>query len=219
MKKIIAIVLAVSSLFYLTATKVLAEWSAGVSVSSGVYEASGTETSGTESEKATAREHAQFTYPSIFLEYNLGRVSFGLDVIPGTVTTTEQARTDNGVGDTGITTGNDIITNKASVGLSKHVSLYALVPIMDTGAFARIAVMRVDVETKETLGTGSTYPDTSMQGASLSLGYQHDTGGGFLRAEVGYTEYEGIKVTSTNSHIVNADVEGTWGRISIGKTF
>ena len=38
MKKIIAIVLAVSSLFFLTATKTLAEWSAGVSASVGVYE-------------------------------------------------------------------------------------------------------------------------------------------------------------------------------------
>ena len=219
MKKIIAIVLAVSSLFFLTATKVLAEWSAGVSVSSGVYEASGTETSGTESEKATAREHAQFTYPSIFLEYNLGRVSFGLDVIPGTVTTEEQARTDNGVGDTGITTGNDIITNKASVRLSRHVSLYALVPIMDTGAFARIAVMRVDVETKESLGTGSTYPDTNMEGASLSLGYQHDTDAVFVRAEVGYSDYEGITVTSSTSNKVDVDVDGAWARISIGRTF
>ena len=61
MKKIIAIVLAVSSLFFLTATKVLAEWSAGVSVSSGVYEASGTETQEGDNEKSTATEHAQFT--------------------------------------------------------------------------------------------------------------------------------------------------------------
>ena len=41
MKKIIAIVLAVSSLFFLTVTKTLADWTAGVSVTGGVYEASG----------------------------------------------------------------------------------------------------------------------------------------------------------------------------------
>ena len=221
MKKIIAIVLAVSSLFFLTATKVLAEWSAGVSVSSGVYEADGTETSGTESEINKANEEALFTYPSIFLEYNTGRVSFGLDVIPGSVTTEEQARTDNGVGDNSLTTGNDVITNKVSVEFSRHVSLYALVPITDIGAFARVQIMRVDVETKESLGTGSTYPDTTMKGAALSIGYQHNFDGGvFVRAEVGASKYNTIKVTSSNSHIVEADLDGEkWGRISIAKSF
>ena len=34
---------------------------------------------------------------------------------------------------------------------------------MDTGAFIRAAVMRADVATKESLGTGSTYPDTNMR--------------------------------------------------------
>ena len=43
MKKIIAIVLAVSSIFFLTVSKTLAEWSVGVSYGVGEYEASGTE--------------------------------------------------------------------------------------------------------------------------------------------------------------------------------
>ena len=38
MKKIIAIVLAVSSLFFLTVSNALADWTAGLSVSHGVYE-------------------------------------------------------------------------------------------------------------------------------------------------------------------------------------
>ena len=224
MKKIIAIVLAVSSLFLLTASKVLAEWSAGVSVSHGNYEASGTETLKSSSKKTSKAEEGQFTYPSIFLEYNLGRVSLGFDVIPGSVTTEEQARTDYNNSAGVPCTGNDAcgtgVTNKASVELSRHVSLYALVPITDIGAFARVQIMRVDVETKESLGTGSTYPDTHMTGASLSLGYQHDTGGAFVRAEVGYTDYEGISVTSSNTaNKVEAEVDGTWARISIGKTF
>ena len=224
MKKIIAIVLAVSSLFFLTVSNALAEWSAGISVAHGVYRADATETQEGDGEKnSTTGKVGQFTYPSIFLEYNLGRVSVGFDVIPGSVTTEESSRTDinigisNGVGNDGVLAG---VTNKASVELSRHVSLYALVPIMDIGAFARIAVMRVDVETKEALNTGSKYPDTHMTGASLSLGYQHDTDAVFIRAEVGYTDYEGISVTSSNTaNKVDADVDGAWARISIGKTF
>ena len=91
---------------------------------------------------------------------------------------------------------------------------------MDTGAFARVQIIRVDVETKDSLGSGSTYPDTTMEGASLSLGYQHDTGGAFVRAEVGASDYNSLSVKASNTaNKVDVDVEGAWARISIGKTF
>ena len=80
--------------------------------------------------------------------------------------------------------------------------------------------MRVDIETKEVLGTGSEYPDTHMRGASLSLGYQHDTGGAFVRAEVGHTNYEGVSVSASNTaNNVEADIDGGFARISIGRSF
>ena len=225
MKKIIAIVLAVSSLFFLTATKTLADWSAGVSVSVGGYEATGSENEDGEINNtvSTNSMEGKFSYPSLFVEYNTGMVSICFDVIPGSVETTEQARTDyNGNGPV-VSTGNDggtgSVTNKAKVEISKHISLYALVPIMDTGAFIRAAIIRADVATKESLDTGSSYPDTDMKGASLSVGYQYNTGGGFVRAEAGITEYDTVTATSNNGHKVSADVDGEWARISIGKTF
>ena len=58
-----------------------------------------------------------------------------------------------------------------------------------------------------------------MKGASLSLGYQHDTDGFFIRGEVGYTDYEGITVQSNTTNKVEVDVDGGWARISIGHTF
>ena len=225
MKKIIAIVLAFSSIFFLTATKTLADWSAGVSVSVGGYEATGSENEDGEINNtvSTNSMEGKFSYPSLFVEYNTGMVSIGFDVIPGSVETTEQARTDyNGNGPV-VSTGNDggtgSVTNKAKVEISKHISLYALVPIMDTGAFVRAAVIRADVATKESLDTGSTYPDTDMKGGSLSLGYQYNTSAGFVRAEAGITEYDTVTATSNNGHKVSADVSGEWARVSIGKTF
>jgi len=84
----------------------------------------------------------------------------------------------------------------------------------------RVAVMRADVETKESLATGSVYPDTTMKGASLSIGYQHNFGWGFVRAEVGRSSYETIKVTGSGGHTVEANLDGEkWGRISIAKSF
>ena len=224
MKKIIVIVLAVSSIFFLTVTKTLAEWSAGVSASVGHFKATGQETEDGEINKTVSTNllEGKFSYPTLFVEYNTGLVSVGLDYIPGSVETTEQARTDINIGDSaGV--GNDglgaAITNKASVELSRHVSLYALVPIMDTGAFIKAGVSRMNVKTKESLATGSTYPDTNMRGGSLSLGYQYDFDAGFIRAEVGVSEYDTVSATSSNGHKVTADVDGEWARISIGKTF
>ena len=226
MKKIIAIVLAVSTLFFLTATKVVAEWSAGISMTKGDFRATGKETEDGEVNTlpSTNLVEGAFTYPSIFVEKNIGIVSIGLDLIPGTVDTEEQARTDInlgdsfGIGNDGGTTG---VTNKASVSISRHVSLYAVVqPLTDIGAFVRVAVTRADVETNESLGTGSVYPDTTLKGASLSIGYQHNFGWGFVRAEVGRSNYETIEVISTNGHKVRADLDGEkWGRISIAKSF
>ena len=220
MKKIIVMVLAVTSLFFLTVSNTLADWSVGVSLGSGVYEADGTETEDGEVNFATAEEK-KFTYPSIFVEYDTGMVSFGLDYIPGTVETEESARTDYNC--TPLCTGNDGgstgLTNTVKVGFSQHLTLYAVVPIMDTGAFIRAGVIRVDVETRELLNTGSTYPDADVFGGTLSLGYQHDLDWGFVRAEAGHTEYETITVTSNNNHKVDADVNGNWGKISIGKSF
>ena len=227
MKKIIAIVLAVSSLFLLTATKVIADWSAGVSMTHGQFSATGKETEDGEINTlpSTNLVEGAFTFPSIFFEKNVGIVSIGLDFIPGTVDTEEQARTDINLGDALNGTGNDGgatgVTNKASVSISKHTTLYAVLqPLADIGAFVRVAVMRADVETKESLGTGSTYPDTTMKGGSISIGYQHNLDWGFVRAEAGRSAYETIKVTSTNGHTVEADLDGDkWGRISIGRTF
>ena len=228
MKKIIAIVLAVSSLFFLTATKVLAEWSAGVSITHGLFAATGTETEDGEVNTlpSTNLVEGEFTFPSIFFEKNVGIVSIGLDYIPGTVDTEEQARTDNNASSpnsnsTGNDGGDDGVTNKASVSISHHVSLYALVqPITDIGAFVRVAVMRADVETKESLGTGSTYPDATMAGKTISIGYQHNFDSFFVRAEAGKSSYDTLEVISTNGHKVRADLDGEkWGRISIARSF
>ena len=219
MKKIMAVIIAASSLFFLTVSNTFAEWSVGFSVNKGEYEASGTELE--DGELNTSKtEKGEFTYPSVFVEYKTGMASVGIDYIPGEVVTEEQARTDTGVGDSSLTTGNDTnVTNKAKVGFSQHVTLYALAPIMETGAFVRAGVIRVNINTKETLGTGSTYPDTHVFGGSLSLGYQHDAAEVFFRAEIGRTVYEEISVTSSFGHKVDADVQGNWARLSIGKTF
>ena len=79
----------------------------------------------------------------------------------------------------------------------------------------------VKVETKEDLATGSTYGDDNIYGGTFGLGYTHDTDGGFVRVEVGVSQYEEVSLTSTSNdqNKVEADIQGGFARISIGKSF
>jgi len=223
MRKVFSIVVASMALSFLSFTSSMAELSMGVSLSHGVYKASGSENE--DGEITSASAESKFSYPSVFAEWNTGVVSIGIEVIPGSVTTDQASRTDLNLGDAdGIGTGNDGttsgVTNTAEVSISQHVTLYGLLPIMDSGAYLKAGISRMDVKTNESLATGSTYGDVEgVQGLHASLGYQHDTGGAFFRAEIGYSEYDNVSVKGSNSHTVQADIEGKYARISIGHTF
>ena len=226
MKKIIAIVLTVSSLFFVMVSKSLAEITMGISGTVGVYEASGNEVlSGGRTN--TAKEHKKFGYPTIFAEYNLGPASLGLEIIAGSVTTNEEARTDYNTSEpdgSNVCTGNDFCgtsgTNRVSVEVSRHISVYGILPIMETGAYLKAGLSRMNVETKESLATGSTYGDvTGVGGKHLSLGYQHNIDYGFVRIEVGRSSYDNISATGSAGHKVDVDIEGGFARLSIGKSF
>ena len=221
MKKVLSIVVASMALFFFSFTSSMAELSMGISLSHGVYKATGSENEDGAITSASAEN--KFAYPSVFAEYNTGTVSIGVEVIPGSVTTEQASRTDinlgdtNGVGNDGTTSG---VTNTIEVSISQHITLYGLLPIMDSGAYLKAGISKMDVKTNESLATGSTYGDVEgVQGLHASLGYQHDTGGAFFRAEVGYSEYDNISIKGSNSHTVQADIEGKYARISIGHTF
>ena len=226
MRKIVSMVVASVTLFFFSLTSLQAEMRAGIAGSVGLFEASGSELEGgTGGETNTATDAAKFAYPSIFVEFNTGPVVLGLDFIPSSVESDEASRTDINIGDSQLTTGNDGgasgVTNTAKVAIDQHITLYGLLPIMDTGAYLRAGISRMNVETKEALGTGSSYTDkTGVQGVHGGLGYQHDTDGGvFLRAELFYSKYDNVKLTGTGGHIVDVDLEGGGAKISIGRAF
>ena len=78
--------------------------------------------------------------------------------------------------------------------------------------------------TEESLGTGSTYGDTTLEGLGLGLGYQHDLDdlGVFIRAEISASGYEDAKAISsaTPGNVITVNnMYGAEGSIRIGKTF
>ena len=226
MKKTIAVVIAVTTLFFYGVTNSMAEWTAGISVSHGEYSASGQENRNGSITHANDMAAKEVTYPTIFFEKAFDYASVGISIIPATQESEEASRTDYNC-TAGIAlhcTGNDgstgSVTNTAKVQLSQHVTLYTIVPIM-AGAFARAGIQTVLVETDETLNTGSKYDDKRIVGGTIGLGYQHDTGGGFVRIEAGYSRYNTLELTSTTNskNKVTADLDGSFGRLSIGRSF
>ena len=155
---------------------------------------------------------------SIFLEKTLGsRIAVGVDYVPSAIQseTKEKATTD-------MTTSNSntAVTQKIAVDFEDLTTLYVALNVTDN-LYVKVGALTMDVTTKETLGTGSTYPNTSLDGTSIGAGYNLDMDNGmFFRAEALYMDIDGVKLTSSNSHVVEVSgIDGATGSISFGKSF
>ena len=210
-----------SGLFYTTSA--MSELKIGVSAVAGVFNADGTEKEVTETN--TSEQDILVSYGEIWIENSFDQgFSIGLAFIPHKIGTPTEERTDiplTSAGSTDSGSTSDSGTNKAQADVENHLTLYATVPLGDTGFYGKIGVSHMDVISGESLSTGSAYPDVDVFGASVAIGYERETADVFLRLEIGASDYEEIKATSTtnNDNQVTADVTGVTARISIGKAF
>ena len=187
---------------------------AGVSLTAGYFETSATEK---ENDETSASKSAEGLggIASIFVEKEIGGLSLGVSYTPKAYETeeTEHKQVDGG----------STVTNKAQVDFTDLMTLYAIIRPNDSGVYGKLGVMTVEVETNESLGTGSTYPDTDMDGVLVALGYDRDLdNGNFVRIEGSYMSLGGVTVTSSNNSdnsVTTDDVEGFGATISVGKSF
>lgn len=213
MKKILTIVTA--ALF--ASASAYAEIRIGISGAFTALSTSGTETVKSSNAKKNLTKDEDVVVPSIFIEHVTDAgVAVGLDIVPGEAELGSGSRTD----DDFETTGN----NKAGAELSSHITAYALLPVMDNGLYLKAGVARADVDTTETLVTGTSYGNQSVNGILVGAGIQKDMGGMFFRAEASYTDYEDVSLNGSTTaegdkNKVEADVDATAFRISIGKAF
>jgi len=109
-------------------------------------------------------------------------------------------------------------TQKVDVSFDDSMSVYLLMPIMDTGFFVKAGQTETDITTKETLFTGATYGNLSLTGDFVGAGYQHDlTDMFFVRAEAQYTEYSNGSITGSTGHIIKTkDVGSATAKFSVG---
>jgi len=174
--------------------KSYAEMTYGVSLGLTKINADGTETEGGETNDGSADHNV--IIPSLFAEYAYSdTISVGLDYIPLTADVSDKAksRSDTETSVTGTTTTTTTSrTQSAQAELSNHVTLYSNYMLTDT-AFVKAGVAFVQLETQESLGTGSNYGNEDIYGAVIGIGSKR----GNSRFELVYTDYEDVSLTST----------------------
>ena len=186
----------------------------GVSLTAGYFETSAKEKEGNETSISKDAEGLG-AIASLFVEKELGAISIGVSYTPNAYETEETSHQQ--------VDGGSTVTNKAQVDFTDLMTIYAMTAPNDSGFYGKIGVMSVDVETNESLGTGSTYPDSDMEGVMVAIGFDRDLdNGAFIRIEGSYMSLDGITVTSTNNSdnsVTTEDVEGYGATISVGRSF
>lgn len=126
----------------------------------------------------------------------------------------------------GTGTGEGSVTNKVQVDLTNLATAY-LAFHHEKGAFIKAGIMRGDLKTNESLGTGSQYGNAKLDGYTYGVGYERgfsfNDSNLFFRAELNQTHFEKISLSATGSDNRNSiqvdNMSGTNGVISIGKNF
>ena len=191
MKKTILVIM-ISMLAFVG--KSYAEMSYGVSLAFTQINADGSETEGGEINNGSA-DHS-VVIPSLFAEYAYSdKVSVGLDYIPLSADVSDKAksRTDTETSVTGTTTTTSTSrAQSAQAELSNHVTLYSNYMLSDA-TYVKAGLAFVQLETQESLGTGSNYGNEDIYGAVIGVGAKS----GNSRFEIVYTDYEDVSLTST----------------------
>ena len=164
----------------------------------------------------------EFGFGSIFVEGMLpgDKISIGVDYVPMAL---ESETTENIQNMKTVQTGEDAqSTNTVKVEFENLMTVYALLHATDALYF-KVGYMEVDVNTVENLATGGSYGNTSLDGYSIGVGYNHDMdNGAFVRVETNWMELDGTELTNANDSTKKVKADGITGAsvgLSVGKSF
>ena len=223
MKKIAINFLAVLFISALSFTKAFAvDLTFGVSGAIVDLQAEGseTETGAVSAETTSTSVSNMFGTGSIFAEAKFDKLAFGVDYIPidADVSDATHTRTDTETSVTGnkkeTTTSR---TQSAAAEVSDHLTIYANYYVNDV-FYLHLGYASVDVVTNESLDTGSSYGDASINGVQYGLGFQMTDN---FRLEAAYTDYDSVSITSsvartgvTTNNKISADLDTTQVKLS-----
>ena len=224
MKKLISVLFASLCLvgFQSSAQANDVSFSVGVAGNSGGYYAVGTETIQQAVDTAVTEESGAFedSHQSAFFELGIGdNMAVGVEFALSDIQTPENTnvRLDK------LASGTSSVTNTVKASFSDKTTVYIQARMLG-GLYTRIMYHNVNVISEESLGTGGTYGDATIEGLGLGLGYQYDLDdvGIFIRAEITASGYEDTKAISSADpgRVVRIDnMYGAEGSIRVGKTF
>jgi len=231
MRKILIGLSAGAALLFGTASTFAADgFGVGVALSAASINASGTETEGTataagETNSGSASNRALIG--SVFAEYTKGLFTVGIDYVPfdADVSSATKTRTDveTSVTDTATTTTTSR-TQSAQAEIADHTTAYIEV---GNNLYLKAGYVQVTVNTKESLGTGSSYGNADLNGTLLGAGFR---GGGdsglYYKLEGTYTDYDTLNLTSTvartgvtTNNKISADLDVTQVKLGLGYRF
>tara|TARA_B110000037_G_scaffold91905_1_gene108417 strand:+ start:441 stop:1139 length:699 start_codon:yes stop_codon:yes gene_type:complete len=232
MKKLTSILMAMTlSAFSVNSENI----SVGISGNAGILDATGKETFN--SKTSTRSEELAMAYVSGFAELHLpmdlgpGNLRVGLSYVPYALEseTSTSFRAEGEIGDvkSGEGAGSQYtpkaaFTQKVQVDIEDLMTYYLSYHV--NNFYVKAGVIEADLITNETLESGSVYGDASLEGTFYGIGFDKNLSDGiFVRGELGQTEFDSIKLTSTgsdNSNVIDVtNLSGTNLAISVGKSF
>ena len=197
----------------------------GVSAGFAHIEADGSETLKDTGLVSTHAEEANAIIPSFFAEFAMDNgLGIGYDYISASADLAPSARTQ--VHSTPVDAGNDSGTNSVNAEIDDLSTVY-LIKSFESGFLLKIGMTQADVATKETLATGSTYGNASLDGKMYGVGFQRSNDSGiFFRTAIEVNEYDTLNLTSGvadavsgTTNTIKADIDTTVAKFSIGKVF
>ena len=111
------------------------------------------------------------------------------------------------------------VENKIQIDFEDLTTVYLSVNLTDS-MYAKVGYMKVDVITNESLGTGSTYGDTDLDGQSIGFGTNMTMDNGvFIRAEANYMTFDSSEgLTSGDNAVTLTNLDGVSASLKIGKS-
>jgi len=188
----------------------------GISLQALYYDASGQETLKDSSKITTKSDTGIAPIGSVFMEgQTSGGQVLGLELVPYSAKIADGSMNND---DDAETSG----TNSVDVKLKNMITLYVEQPINTRldGSFLKAGISHVKIETDETVSTGSTYGNETMNGLTIGFGVKKDLSNvdGFYKVTAEISHFEGATFNSenTNNKIELDDFQTAAIRFSIG---
>ena len=188
------------------------------------YNAAGTTIETTDKESGAFQE----SFSSQFVELGIGRwISVGFEHVPDSISSPQNINSNRG------TEGNITRTDTAIVSVDfNDMNTTYLKLNTPMGIYLKWGNVSTDIDIKETMASGNTYANTSVDGTSMGAGYQKTFGerGFGFRIEGNYVELDNVTVnngvtktagTGLNNfkEIKATNLEGLTGKVALTYTF